>query len=311
VTLSSPSFSVLITNHNYASYVVRAIQSALSQSLRPREVIVVDDGSTDGSLELLQREFGSSPGVRVVATPNRGQLAAFVAGYEVTSGDVVAFLDADDYWAPEHLQQAAAVFQLKPHIDFIFTNVVLVGSASGTWHKEAADQDVGVRVLQAYHLQPWTGSPTSALLIRRRLCQKLLDVPHEMLPDWKTRADDCLVYGAGILGAHKYYLARPTVNYHVHGANQWYGSSKRGADISYLWRTNALVDFYARKAGLGVLPPMSVILEFKSLERPTVGELWFYLRLLGKLPWGPGMHLRQAAAMCLHFLRVWLRPASK
>jgi hypothetical protein len=51
---------------------------------------------------------------------------------------------------------------------------------------------------------------------------------------------------------------------------------------------------------------MSVILEFKSLERPTVGELWFYLRVLGKVPWGPVMHLRQALAMCVHFVRVRL-----
>ena len=164
-----------------------------------------------------------------------------------------------------------------------------------------------MRVLQAYHLQPWIGSPTSALLIRRRLCEKLLDIPDEMLPDWKTRADDCLVYGAGVLGAHKYYLARPTVHYRVHGANRWYGSSKRGADVAYLWRANALVNFYGRKAGLDVLPPMSVILEFKSIERPTLGELWFYVRLLAKVPWGPTMWLRQAIAMCIHFLRVRMR----
>jgi hypothetical protein len=68
-----------------------------------------------------------------------------------------------------------------------------------------------------------------------------------------------------------------------------------------------LADFYGRKAGLGVLPPMSVILEFKLIERPTVGELWFYLRLLGRVPWSPLMHLRQAAAMCSHFLRARLR----
>jgi glycosyltransferase involved in cell wall biosynthesis len=300
--------SVVVTSHNYRDYVAQAVQSALDQSLPPAEVVVVDDGSTDGSAELLKERFGSDSRVRIVQTPNRGQLAAFQRGVAESAGDVVAFLDADDYWEPDHLEGAASILRDRPEVDFVFTNLSLAGTASGLWHRDGRDRDLGIRVLQAYYLRPWNGSPTSALLIRRRLSQRLLDVPEAMLPDWKTRADDCLVYGAGILGAYKYYVARPTAHYRIHGGNRWYGHGRRkGAELDYLWRVGTLADFYGRMAGLGVLPPMSVILEFKSIERPTVGELWFYLRLLGRVPWGPFMHLRQAAAMCSHFLRVRLR----
>jgi glycosyltransferase involved in cell wall biosynthesis len=303
--------SVVITSHNYRDYVAQAVQSALDQSVAPVEVIVVDDGSTDGSPELLTARFGSDPRVRVVATANFGQLAAFRRGVSECSGDIVAFLDADDYWERDHLEGGARIFLAQAQVDFVFTNLALAGSASGNWHAEIEDGDIGIRVLQAYFLQPWIGSPTSALMLRRRLCQRLLDVPEEMLPDWKTRADDCLVYGAGILGAYKHYVSRPTVHYRIHGANHWYGSRKRGTDVEYLWRVNTLVNFYGRKAGLDVLPPMSVILEFKAIERPTLGELWFYVRLLAKVPWGPFMWLRQAVAMGFHFLRVRTRFARK
>jgi glycosyltransferase involved in cell wall biosynthesis len=304
--------AVIITSHNYKEFVGQAVQSALEQTATPHEVIIVDDGSTDGSPELLKERFGHDPRVRIIATANAGQLAAFRRGVAECSGDVVAFLDADDYWERDHLERGVRIFQSRPEVDFVFTNVALTGAASGVWHDEAQDRDFGIRVLQAYFLHPWIGSPTSGLMLRRRLCQRVLEVPDDMLGDWKTRADDCLVYGAGILGAYKVYAARPTVRYRIHDANRWYGQQlRKGADLDYLWRVNALADFYGRKAGLGVLPPMSVLMEFKSLDRPALGDLWFYLRLLGKVPWGPGMHLRQGAAMCLHFLRIRLRPAAK
>lgn len=307
--MTSPlTVSVIVTNYNYGAYVFDAVQSALDQIHPPFEVVVVDDGSTDGSAALLTERFGAHPKVRVIGTKNGGQLSAFKQGFAACSGSVVAFLDADDYWAPDHLQRAVTVLQGQPQIDFVFTNLALVGLATGTWHKETDDREIGVRVLQAYHLQPWIGSPTSALLIRRRLCQKLLDVPDDMSPDWKTRADDCLVYGAGILGGNKYYCAKPTACYRVHGGNRWYGRPEPGAmGLGYLWRVRSLTEFYGQRAGLAVTPPMSVILEFKSLHAPRLADLWFYLRLLHKVPWWPSMHMRQCVAMWVHFVRVKVR----
>jgi glycosyltransferase involved in cell wall biosynthesis len=90
--------SVVITNYNYESYLATAIQSALDLRWDDLEVIVVDDGSTDGSRAVLQ-EFGDR--VRVLLTENAGQRVAANRGFATSTGDVVLFLDSDDVLPPE------------------------------------------------------------------------------------------------------------------------------------------------------------------------------------------------------------------
>ena len=88
-----PALSVIVTSHDYERYVGEAIASALDQHGAAGEVIVVDDGSTDGSREVIE-----SFGERVIAifTANRGQAAAQNTGFAASSGEAVLFLDADD-----------------------------------------------------------------------------------------------------------------------------------------------------------------------------------------------------------------------
>ena len=93
--------SVIIANFNYAQFVVRAAQSALDQSHIPHEVIVVDDGSTDNSREMLA---GLASELRVVRQVNQGVSVARNTGAAVATGDYLAFLDADDYWHPDKLR---------------------------------------------------------------------------------------------------------------------------------------------------------------------------------------------------------------
>ena len=94
--------SVVIPTYNSRAFVGRAIQSALEQTVPPLEVVVVDDGSKDGTGELIAREFGN----RVIYhyQENRGVSAARNAGIRLCSGDWIAFLDADDTWVPEKLE---------------------------------------------------------------------------------------------------------------------------------------------------------------------------------------------------------------
>jgi cellulose synthase/poly-beta-1,6-N-acetylglucosamine synthase-like glycosyltransferase len=103
------NFSVVVPLYNKAPYVAAAVQSALDQTLRPLEVIVIDDGSTDGGAEVVHAI--GDPRVRLIRQPNRGVSFARNLGIGLARGDWVAFLDADDWYHPEmlsSLQQAAA-----------------------------------------------------------------------------------------------------------------------------------------------------------------------------------------------------------
>lgn len=99
--------SVVITNHDYERFVGVAIESALALRWPDVEVVVVDDGSTDGSLEVIRRY---AERVTVLATENGGQRVAANRGYALTTGDVVVFLDSDDVLPPELPERLAEVW---------------------------------------------------------------------------------------------------------------------------------------------------------------------------------------------------------
>lgn len=94
--------SIIIPNYNYARYLSDAIESALNQSYKPIEVIVVNNGSTDNSLEIL-KHFENR--IRVIDQANLGQSGARNSGLNHAQGDYIAFLDADDYWHPEKIEK--------------------------------------------------------------------------------------------------------------------------------------------------------------------------------------------------------------
>ncbi|SEN60413.1 Glycosyl transferase family 2 [Sphingomonas gellani] len=97
------TFSVVIPLYNKAPHIERAIASALGQTLPPHEVIVVDDGSTDGGLEIVRAMDDPRLTILTRSPPGPGGYAARNLGVEAATGEWVAFLDADDLWRPEHL----------------------------------------------------------------------------------------------------------------------------------------------------------------------------------------------------------------
>jgi glycosyltransferase involved in cell wall biosynthesis len=103
--------SIVIDNYNYGHFLAEAIDSALGQSWGAVEVIVVDDGSTDNSRDVICR-YGER--VRSVFKANGGQASALNAGFALGRGDAVIFLDADDVLLPMAAERAAAVFAARP-----------------------------------------------------------------------------------------------------------------------------------------------------------------------------------------------------
>lgn len=128
-----PKVSVIIPAYNAATWVGRAVDSVLSQTWTDLEILVVDDGSTDDTRNVLA---GFSPPVQVLTQANAGPAAARNLGLARATGEYVAFLDADDYWRPEKLARQVALLDRQPDVGFCSTATELVDTAGhhlGDW----------------------------------------------------------------------------------------------------------------------------------------------------------------------------------
>lgn len=104
--------SAIITGYNYARFLPAAIESVLAQTRVPEEIIVVDDGSTDNTAEVVGRY--ADRGVRYIFRQNGGVSAARNTGIRASKGDLIAFLDGDDRWLPEKTALQLAHFERYP-----------------------------------------------------------------------------------------------------------------------------------------------------------------------------------------------------
>lgn len=126
----SLTISVVIPCYNAAEYLVEAVSSVHRQTRPPVEIIVVDDGSTDGSAELA----AGLDGVRVlVQRANGGPGAARNVGTAAARGDVIAWLDADDRWEAEHLACLAELLERHPSASVAFSRARQFGERNGEW----------------------------------------------------------------------------------------------------------------------------------------------------------------------------------
>jgi glycosyltransferase involved in cell wall biosynthesis len=112
-----PTISVIIPTYNRAGMLKEALESALAQNRLPDEIVVVDDGSTDNTAQVVAG-FGAK--IRYIQQKNAGPSAARNHGIAIATGEFVAFLDSDDLWPKDRLQRQLAALEKHPDLDFIF-----------------------------------------------------------------------------------------------------------------------------------------------------------------------------------------------
>jgi glycosyltransferase involved in cell wall biosynthesis len=293
----------LINNYNYARFVGDAVESALAQSVPFDEVIVVDDGSKDDSVELLTRRYADHPAVRIVAKEHHGQLSCFNEGYACSTGDIVFFLDADDVYEPNYLEQTLAVYTAKPNFDFVFCGCRHFGHRNSL-NVASEDRDLGYSVILAAYLRKWIGASTSCLSMRRGVLEKILPLP--FIEDWRIRADDCLVFGSSLAGARKYYLAQPLVRRRVHDDNRFVGCSPaKFATYRRRLAINTLFAYLERKFSYDVERLADFHHhEFCTIAKPTFRQLIQYLGISKKSRTSLFRRLACVTEMSRHYLRV-------
>ena len=115
--------SVVIPAYNRAELLVQAVTSVLDQSYAAHEILIVDDGSTDGTREAVQAQFGGNPKVRYFWQKNAGVSAARNRGLKEASGEFLAFLDSDDAWLPGKLELQIGVLRSLPEAGMVWTDM--------------------------------------------------------------------------------------------------------------------------------------------------------------------------------------------
>lgn len=173
--------SVVIPTHNHARYLGEAIDSALAQTHSPLEVIVVDDGSTDETEEVLAR-YGNR--IRTLRQRNQGVSAARNAGIAAASGDYLAFLDSDDLWHPRKLERQLALFAADSSLGLVHCGVVTFGSSAETRQAlEGMEGWVGQEILL---LDRTIIGPGSTLVVPRLVAEEVgaFDTRLMVSEDW-------------------------------------------------------------------------------------------------------------------------------
>jgi len=247
--MTLPSVSIVICNFNYAHFIADAIESALAQTGGVKEVIVVDDGSTDDSVAVVRR-FGDR--VRLVTQANGGQLAAYNSGFELVTGDVVVFLDSDDKLLPQACSRIAqamadpAVARVQYKLSLVDAQGQLQG---GEVPAMLADGDLADTVRSG---ALFLASPGSGNAYRVSALKRLMPLP--VTPEERHGADFFAGYGCALLGRVK-ALPEVLAQYRVHRANDaenlCFGNAKLG-----MTETQMLQSRYRRlKAWLAPLLP--------------------------------------------------------
>jgi hypothetical protein len=168
--------SVLIANHNYARYLPIAIDSALGQTHEDIEVIVVDDGSTDESREVIW-----SYGDRVVPIfqEQGGQVSALNAGFERSRGQLICLLDADDAFLPRKIERVVAAWRARPEALLIHHQAQVIDAdgrrAHAPFPRRVPDGDLRTRVVRSGGWFPH--APSGALSFPRSYAERLFPVP--------------------------------------------------------------------------------------------------------------------------------------
>jgi glycosyltransferase involved in cell wall biosynthesis len=191
-----PLVSIIIDNFNYARFVGAAIDSALAQSYAPVEVVVVDDGSTDNSREVISR-YGDR--VSAIFKPNGGHASAFNAGFGASHGGVVIFLDADDALLPTAVEEVLRAWHpAVAKAQFVLAHIDAEGRPLGGTvpylPAQMPEGDIRASILEA---GGYIGVPTSGNAFARTVLERLLPLPES---NWRQAADTSLEIIAPFLG---------------------------------------------------------------------------------------------------------------
>lgn len=255
--------SIVINNYNYDRFLAEAIDSALNQTYPHTEVIVVDDGSTDKSPDIIAR-YGDQ--ILPILQANGKQAAAFNSGFASSKGEIIIFLDSDDYLFPYAIEKIVAIWSSElAKVHYRLNVVDTVGQSLGYSSPQGtsllAQKEVWKTILDK---GGYVSTPTSGNALNRHVLEKLFPIPDE----YKLTADDYLSFQVPFYG-HVKAIEEPLGAYRIHSSNQWALSTVTAARFQRFVRHDLQnFDLIIKKA-------KEFDYDYPSdLEQRSIGRLW-------------------------------------
>jgi len=218
----SPLVSVVIPVYNCERFVGAAIESVLAQSYRPFEIIAVDDGSTDGTRDVL-RSFAQH--ITVLTQPNKGVSAARNAGVQASRGRYVAFLDADDLWVADKLARQVSLLERHPSAVACYSDHSVIDGKGSTVSPTAALFGPRCSGVITKALLEFTVIVTPSVLMARR---SALDRTGPFREGLRIAEDLNIWLRLSVLGPILYDI-ETLVCYRRHGSNNYKGMNAETA----------------------------------------------------------------------------------
>ena len=222
-----PKVSVVIPVLNGERFIKEAIESVLSQTFKDLELIVVDDGSTDGTREIVQ-SFG--PQVVYRYQSNAGADRAYNQGISMSSGDYVAFLDHDDRWYSDKVETQVAILDRLPEVGLTFSEVDDVDEFGNpikkkTWAGRRGIKDDLIGDFRAILKRKFPIAVPSAMMIRRDVLEKIGGFDPDLPPNGHGDVEMCVLAGEK---SKVYFMIRSLAQYRVH---KWQMTHQRQDEI--------------------------------------------------------------------------------
>jgi hypothetical protein len=216
----TPRVTVVIAAYNEERFIAHALDSALGQDYPADRVavIVVDDGSTDATARVAERHAAATGRLRVIRQRSGGNVAATNAGLARADGDVVALLDADDVWAPDHLSKSIQVLRTRPEVGLVYGDMTVVDADGKVLQESWLAGDVTPEGRCAGAQLTGNNVTASSIVMRASVLREAVPIPAGMpWADWWLAVRVAQV-------SELAYLAEPRTRYRFHGTNMSLGA---------------------------------------------------------------------------------------
>jgi len=275
--------NVVITTYNYGQYIEDCVDSVLSQTYsKIQKIIIIDDGSTDNTKELVFNKYSNQKKILFIEKSNGGQLSALNCAVDhIDDCDLVFLLDADDLYTKEYIQKSVEHYQKFKECDFLFCRRKYLGKNGNLENRFSSDVFYPPTIKRAYYAREWIGNATSMISMKTDVLKKILPIPFES--QWRVRADDCLVWGASLVGARKHYIHQALVQYRVHDMNYHHGKNYAKETLEKRKNSiNQLFDYFVSKGNIDITLDRSIVFEFLNTKPRGIFEFFTFVKFLIK-----------------------------